>query len=76
MTNRCYSHVKQQKAIKAAEEHICVVCWADDKKHARGHHLIPFSEDGPASLSNFVTLCNDCHKKYHAKKLNIDLYRF
>ncbi|EHT4943646.1 HNH endonuclease [Shewanella sp. SR43-4] len=76
MTKRPYSHTKQQKKIKEIQEHICIVCWDHDRKKARGHHLIPFSEEGSDNIINFVTLCDDCHKKYHAGKLNLDFYRF
>ncbi|WP_376785656.1 HNH endonuclease [Atlantibacter hermannii] len=55
---------------------MCIVCWETEKKKARGHHLIPFSEDGSAELVNFVTLCDECHIKWHAGKLNINIYRF
>ncbi|BET41157.1 MULTISPECIES: HNH endonuclease signature motif containing protein [Atlantibacter] len=70
------SHSKSQRVIKEQEAYICIVCWETEKKKARGHHLIPFSEDGSAELVNFVTLCDECHIKWHAGKLNINIYRF
>ncbi|MES1120717.1 HNH endonuclease [Enterobacter hormaechei] len=76
VNRRPYSHSRQQKRIKELQANLCIVCWTDDKKQARGHHLIPFSEDGGDNIINFVTLCDECHKKYHAGKLNIDIYRF
>ncbi|WP_227671430.1 HNH endonuclease [Psychrobacter sp. 72-O-c] len=74
--SRPYSHIKQQREIKRLQNHLCTVCWNTEKKEARGHHLIPYSEDGSANIINFVTLCDDCHKKYHNGKLKIDIYRF
>lgn len=77
MSNRRpYSHTKQQGRIKEIQSNICTVCWADEKKKARGHHLIPYSEEGSDAIINFITLCDDCHAKYHAGKLNLDIYRF
>lgn len=76
MSKRPHSHSSQQKKIKEIQADLCIVCWTDEKKEARGHHLIPYSEDGSDNIINFVTLCDECHKKYHAGKLNIDIYRF
>ncbi|WP_404827601.1 HNH endonuclease [Delftia acidovorans] len=76
MNKRPYSHNSQQKRIKEVQAYLCVVCWSDEKKEARGHHLIPFSEDGSENITNFATLCNKCHRDYHAGRLNIDIYRF
>ncbi len=76
MATRPNSHVRQQKAIKDIQEGICTVCWDMQKQKARGHHVIPFSEDGSDSIVNFITLCDDCHKAYHSGKINIDIYRF
>lgn len=76
MNRRPQSHVNQQKKIKEVQADMCLVCWIDEKQRARGHHLIPFSEDGSDHILNFATLCDDCHKRYHAGKLKIDIYRF
>lgn len=73
---RPYSHTKKQREIKEIQTHICIVCWNLKKKEARGHHLIPYSEDGGDNIINFLTLCDDCHKKYHARELQMDIYRF
>ena len=73
---RPYSHTKAQQEIKEIQGNICIVCWSTEKRIARGHHLIPYSEDGSDHTINFVTLCDNCHKKYHAGKLNIDIYVF
>jgi 5-methylcytosine-specific restriction endonuclease McrA len=69
-------HTHQQKQIKEVEGNICLVCWDVNGKRARGHHLIPYSEDGSSHIKNFVTLCDSCHSLYHARKLNISIYRF
>ena len=73
---RPYSHVKKQQEIKELQNNICIIYWNSEKKEARGHHLIPYSEDGSDGILNFTTLCDSCHKKYHSGKLNIDIYRF
>jgi 5-methylcytosine-specific restriction endonuclease McrA len=73
---RPYSHTKQQAKIKDLQSHVCIVCWNTERKKARGHHLIPYSEEGSDNIINFVTLCDDCHTKYHAGKLSMDVYRF
>jgi 5-methylcytosine-specific restriction endonuclease McrA len=76
MSSRPYKHVRLQKEIKKLQENMCVICWMVDKKKARGHHVIPYSEDGPSGIGNFITLCDDCHKNYHARKINFDIYVF
>lgn len=73
---RPYSHTRRQREIKEIQANICIVCWETERKLARGHHLIPYSEEGSDDIINFVTLCDDCHKKYHSGKLSIDIYRF
>lgn len=72
---RPYEHIKSQKKIKELEGYQCMVCGIVSKKSA-GHHLIPYSEEGSADLINFITLCVDCHKKYHQGKLKVDIHRF
>ncbi|WP_421696798.1 HNH endonuclease [Acinetobacter soli] len=43
---------------------------------AHGHHLLYFSEGGPANFYTMTTMCPPCHSKYHTKKANIDIIRF
>ena len=33
------------------------------------HHIIPVSEGGDDSPKNLITLCRNCHKKIHYKKM-------
>ncbi|WP_072621527.1 HNH endonuclease [Spirulina major] len=72
---RPYEHRKVQKEVKDIEMYQCIVCNMVDAK-AHGHHLIPYREGGAANLQNMVTMCPDCHRRYHAGTLNIDIERF
>ncbi|WP_459678880.1 HNH endonuclease [Pseudomonas fluorescens] len=45
-------------------------------KDAHGHHLLYYSEGGPANYHTMTTKCPSCHRLYHAKKANIDIIRF
>ncbi|WP_204106062.1 MULTISPECIES: HNH endonuclease [Spirulina sp. CCY15215] len=73
--NRPYKHRKAQKEVKEYEQYQCMVC-GKISQNAQGHHLIPYSEGGSADMQNMITLCLDCHRKYHRGELNIDIYRF
>lgn len=75
MSNRPYEHIKAQKEGKEEGGYRCVVCGKVDKGN-HGHHVIYYSEGGPASKKNIIVLCIECHSLYHAGKLNIDIYVF
>lgn len=68
-------HRKAQKQVKEFEGYQCLVCEVVTPD-ANGHHLISYSEGGSADLQNMVTLCPSCHRKYHSRELDIDIYRF
>ncbi len=68
-------HRKVQKEVKEFEGYQCLVCGVVTSD-AHGHHLISYSEGGPADLQNMTTLCPSCHRKYHSGELDIDIYRF
>lgn len=72
--NRPSEHKKAQKQIKELQSYQCSVCGKIDK--AEGHHLIPYSEGGSSDLPNMITMCQDCHRKYHRGELKIDISRF
>ena len=69
------SHVKAQKEVKEREGYMCLRC-GGVYKDAHGHHLLYYSEGGPANYHTMATKCPKCHRKYHAKKANIDIIRF
>jgi 5-methylcytosine-specific restriction endonuclease McrA len=75
MTKRNSKHIKAQKEGKRLDEYMCFFC-LDTFKGNHGHHIILYSEDGIASVNNMITLCPDCHRKYHSGKLNIEIGRF
>lgn len=70
--SRSSEHLNAQKAVKELEEYQCFFCGRIDKK-AHGHHVIYYSEGGPASERLMITLCPPCHRGYHNGKLKIDL---
>jgi 5-methylcytosine-specific restriction endonuclease McrA len=76
MAKRSSDHLISQRKIKEAEGYVCTICWTNAPEKAEGHHIIEYSVDGPAGLRNFTTLCRDCHAKYHAGNMNVDIESF
>ena len=75
MSKRSYQHVKAQKKGKELDSYMCFFCNVVDKKN-HGHHIVPYSEGGDASIGNMMTLCPKCHRDYHARRLQVDIVRF
>ncbi|GHV83642.1 hypothetical protein AGMMS50212_09820 [Spirochaetia bacterium] len=73
--NRPNEHLIVQKEGKELEFYTCMLCLKQFEGN-HGHHLIKYSESGPAINENILTLCPDCHRKYHSGKINIDISRF
>jgi len=69
------NHVNAQKEVKKREGYMCLRC-AGVYADAHGHHLLYYSEGGPANFYTMTTMCPPCHRKYHSKKANIDIIRF
>lgn len=69
MAKRSNDHLKAQKDGKERDMNTCQICGST--KHARGHHIIDVQYGGSSDKDNIVTLCDDHHKKVHAKKINI-----
>ncbi|WP_209991165.1 HNH endonuclease [Azospirillum picis] len=72
---RSGEHINAQKKGKELDASMCLLCQKVDKSN-HGHHLIYHSEGGSASTNNIVTLCPECHRDYHAGRINVDLGRF
>lgn len=68
-------HLKAQKEVKKRDGYECEIC-GKVSEGAQGHHVIPYSDGGPADLKNMMTLCASCHRAYHSGKLKVDIYRF
>ena len=73
--NRNYSHIKEQKSGKKLDAYMCFFCLKCCNSN-HGHHIIYYSEAGEANINNIITLCPECHRLYHSKKLKIDIGRF
>lgn len=71
-SRRAYEHIKSQREIRERQSDICVVCF-DSISPKHGHHITFHSLDGSSGLRNFATLCESCHRDYHAGTLKIDL---
>jgi len=65
-------HIKAQKSVKKRDNNECEICGVTPKT-AHGHHVIPYSEGGPADLNNMMTLCPDCHRKIHNGQIKLDI---
>lgn len=72
---RSNEHINAQKKGKEVEGYVCAVCLKVSKSN-HGHHIIYYSEGGPGNHINIITLCPECHRLYHAGKLNLDIIRF
>lgn len=56
------------------DSHTCQACNGKSKdKILNVHHIVPRSQGGTDRPDNLITLCESCHKKYHAGRLKIDL---
>lgn len=77
--NSCDEFTGQRKAIPAATLHAvhrrdlrqCQAKRADgnlcgSNKYLQIHHIVPISEGGTNNLSNLLTLCGRCHRRWHA----------
>lgn len=72
---RSSEHLKAQNAVKQRDNYECEIC-GTVTKNAEGHHVILYSDGGPADLKNMMTLCFECHRAYHSGKLKVDIWRF
>ncbi len=73
--NRPKEHQKAQKLVKQRDGNECEI-WGKIEKIAHGHHVIAYSDGGPADLKNMMTLCPDCHRAYHNGEIKVDIWRF
>ncbi|WP_404826241.1 HNH endonuclease [Pectobacterium odoriferum] len=73
--SRPSGHIKAQKEVKVREGYMCLRC-GGVYEDSHGHHLLYYSEGGPANFHTMTTMCPACHRKYHAKRANIDIIRF
>ncbi len=68
-------HLKAQKAVKQRDSNECEIC-GKVPQIANGHHVIAYSDGGPADLKNMMTLCPECHRAYHKGEIKVDIWRF
>ena len=69
-----YSFYNTRQYILHRDGYRCVCCGAKstDKKDVKFHvHHLESRKTGGNSPSNLITLCETCHKLYHAGKLNL-----
>lgn len=69
------NHLNAQKQGKQLDEYMCFFCLSVCKGN-HGHHIILYSENGDGSINNIITLCPNCHRKYHSGRLKIEIGRF
>lgn len=74
-SHRPYAHIKAQKEVKEMEGYMCIFC-GGIYNDAHGHHLLPYSEGGPATIHAMTTACIACHQRYHAGRSGPDIIRF
>lgn len=75
MSKRPYNHIKAQKEGKDRDSFMCFFCQRIFKR-SHGHHIMPYSEDGPGTANNIITLCPECHTGYHPGRIQIDIGTF
>jgi hypothetical protein len=59
-----YGFENTKAYVRARDGHTCQFCGKKDTK-LEVHHIIKRSDGGTDVVTNLVTLCSDCHKKYH-----------
>jgi 5-methylcytosine-specific restriction endonuclease McrA len=57
-----------RESILNRDDYMCMLC-GSYKKSLNVHHIWSYSENKELrySIKNGITLCSDCHKKYHNK---------
>ena len=76
-------HREAQKLAKVRDDYTCAIFGerippeeAAYKYQAEGHHIIEYSDGGPAAVENIITLCYDCHLAYHRGEIDFDISGF
>lgn len=72
MAKRSSEHLKAQKEGKSRDLNTCQICGSTN--NPRGHHIIDVQYGGSSDKDNIITLCEDHHKKVHAKKIDISKF--
>lgn len=68
---RDYKHIKAQKEGKSRDG-FCQLCGST--QNLEGHHIFDVQFGGAANKDNIVSLCDKCHDKVHANKVDIDIF--
>lgn len=75
------SWYKQRRKARERDDHTCQSCGVTKEEYGRSmsvHHIIPFREFGvdrheeANRLSNLVSLCRECHRKYEGMYIRPD----
>ncbi|MFH1584487.1 MAG: HNH endonuclease [Actinomycetota bacterium] len=66
--------------LKEKYNYTCQVCGINiklpnNKKYIESHHIIPLSEGGKDTLLNMISVCPNCHKKFHLEAIKWDFDR-
>ena len=69
------AHIRVQREGKELDLFVCFFC-IKQLQGNHGHHIIRYSEGGEPSVSNIMTLCPQCHRDYHSRKIRLDISRF
>ena len=69
MSKRNSLHIKAQKEGKQRDFYTCQVCGSIYK--LEGHHFFDVQYGGAADTENIVSLCKECHKSVHSKKMDL-----
>ncbi len=58
-----------RRLVLIRDDYKCLCCGNDNEKDLQVHHIRSFKDnlELATSVKNGVTLCKDCHKKYHKK---------
>jgi hypothetical protein len=65
-----YENVKAY--VLARDKHTCQKCHKKNVK-LNAHHIIHRADGGTDRPDNLITLCEDCHRKYHAGEIKLNI---
>ena len=65
------NHKLRRELIASGRQQACRKCGGDALLEV--HHILKYSDDGPADVANLDFLCQRCHVKWHRLELKYDV---
>ena len=72
-----YGHQNRREAVLYRDDYTCQYCGKsrikDKSVRLEAHHIKFLSDGGSDEINNQITLCHDCHKALHDKKITLNI---